>query len=143
MQMKAVSQTGYDVDHQGNSIGAHLLINRLINQAIILGLLDPRLIAQMHLEISEKKYSEKEAPGDCPWSTPLFEFDVMYFAPLPPADDQYWVFREADVLPGYPQPIREYGQGVPAHGIDTAVWWEPNGYTYFFSDDRYLTHSLV
>lgn len=55
---------------------------------------------------------------------------------LSPADDQYWVFREADVLPGYPQPLREYGQGVPAHKIDTAIWWEPNGYTYFFSGDR-------
>lgn len=53
-----------------------------------------------------------------------------------PADDQYWVFREADVLPGYPQPLREYGQGVPAHKIDTAIWWEPNGYTYLFSGDR-------
>lgn len=56
--------------------------------------------------------------------------------PSVPADDQYWVFREADVLPGYPQPLREYGQGVPAHKIDTAIWWEPNGYTYFFSGDR-------
>lgn len=40
------------------------------------------------------------------------------------------------MLPGYPQPLREYGQGVPAHKIDTAIWWEPNGYTYFFSGDR-------
>lgn len=47
------------------------------------------------------------------------------------------MFREADVLPGYPQPLHEYGQGVPAHKIDTAIWWEPNGYTYFFSGDRY------
>lgn len=52
------------------------------------------------------------------------------------ADDQFWVFREADVLPGYPQPLREYGKGVPVHKIDTAIWWEPNGYTYFFSGDR-------
>lgn len=52
------------------------------------------------------------------------------------ADDRYWVFREADVLPGYPQPLRQYGQGVPAHKIDTAIWWEPSGYTYFFSGDR-------
>ena len=56
-----------------------------------------------------------------------------------PADDRYWVFREADVLPGYPQPIHEYGQGVPTHNIDTAIWWEPNGHTYFFSGDRYIT----
>lgn len=51
--------------------------------------------------------------------------------------DKYWVFREADVLPGYPQPLEEYGQGVPAHSIDTAIWWEPTGYTYFFRGDRY------
>ncbi|XP_059191509.1 matrix metalloproteinase-15 [Centropristis striata] len=56
-------------------------------------------------------------------------------------DDRYWVFREADVLPGYPQPLYEYGQGVPAHKIDTAIWWEPNGYTYFFSGDRYWRYS--
>lgn len=56
-------------------------------------------------------------------------------------DDRYWVFREADVLPGYPQPLHEYGQGVPAHKIDTAIWWEPNGYTYFFSGDRYWRYN--
>lgn len=56
-------------------------------------------------------------------------------------DDRYWVFREADVLPGYPQPIYEYGQGVPAHSIDTAIWWEPNGYTYFFTGDRYWRYN--
>ncbi|XP_075998505.1 matrix metalloproteinase-15-like [Genypterus blacodes] len=56
-------------------------------------------------------------------------------------DDRYWVFREADVLPGYPQPLHEYGQGVPADGIDTAIWWEPNGYTYFFRGDRYWRYS--
>lgn len=41
------------------------------------------------------------------------------------------------MLPGYPQPLREYGKGVPVHKIDTAIWWEPNGYTYFFSGDRW------
>lgn len=55
------------------------------------------------------------------------------------ADDRFWVFREADVLPGYPQPIHVYGRGVPANKIDTAIWWEPNGYTYFFTGDRYIT----
>uniref|UniRef100_A0A672Y3N1 Matrix metalloproteinase-15-like n=1 Tax=Sphaeramia orbicularis TaxID=375764 RepID=A0A672Y3N1_9TELE len=56
-------------------------------------------------------------------------------------DDRYWVFREADVLPGYPQPLHEYGRGVPAHGIDTAIWWEPNGHTYFFIGDRYWRYN--
>lgn len=56
-------------------------------------------------------------------------------------DDRYWLFREADVLPGYPQPLHEYGRGVPAHGIDTAIWWEPNEYTYFFKGDRYWRYN--
>lgn len=56
-------------------------------------------------------------------------------------DDRYWVFREADVLPGYPQPLHEYARGVPVHGIDTAIWWEPSGYTYFFKDDRYWRYN--
>uniref|UniRef100_A0A3Q0R962 Matrix metallopeptidase 15 n=1 Tax=Amphilophus citrinellus TaxID=61819 RepID=A0A3Q0R962_AMPCI len=55
--------------------------------------------------------------------------------------DRYWVFREADVMPGYPQPIYHYGKGVPPHGIDTAIWWEPNEYTYFFSGDRYWRYN--
>ncbi|TDH09172.1 hypothetical protein EPR50_G00083780 [Perca flavescens] len=56
-------------------------------------------------------------------------------------DDRYWVFREADMLPGYPQPLHRYGQGVPAYKIDTAIWWEPNEYTYFFSGDRYWRYN--
>uniref|UniRef100_A0A8C6SSD2 Matrix metallopeptidase 15a n=1 Tax=Neogobius melanostomus TaxID=47308 RepID=A0A8C6SSD2_9GOBI len=56
-------------------------------------------------------------------------------------DDRYWLFREADVLPGYPQPLHEYGRGVPSHGIDTAIWWEPNEYTYFFKGDRYWRYN--
>lgn len=56
-------------------------------------------------------------------------------------DDRYWLFREADVLPGYPQPLHEYGRGVPDHGIDTAIWWEPNEYTYFFKGDRYWRYN--
>ncbi|XP_072241477.1 matrix metalloproteinase-15 [Leuresthes tenuis] len=56
-------------------------------------------------------------------------------------DDRYWVFREADVLPGYPQPLYEYGRGLPTHKIDTAIWWEPNGYSYFFTGDRYWSYN--
>lgn len=58
-------------------------------------------------------------------------------SPSVPTGDRFWVFREADVMPGYPQPLYHYGKGVPPHGIDTAIWWEPNGHTYFFSGDRY------
>ncbi|NXN07930.1 MMP14 protein, partial [Indicator maculatus] len=51
--------------------------------------------------------------------------------------DRYWLFREANLEPGYPQPLVTYGQGIPYEGIDTAVWWEPTGHTFFFRGDRY------
>uniref|UniRef100_A0A8C6WH56 Matrix metallopeptidase 15b n=1 Tax=Neogobius melanostomus TaxID=47308 RepID=A0A8C6WH56_9GOBI len=37
--------------------------------------------------------------------------------------NRYWVFREANLEPGYPQ--------------NAAIWWEPSGYTYFFQGERY------
>ncbi|XP_032402249.1 matrix metalloproteinase-15-like [Xiphophorus hellerii] len=55
--------------------------------------------------------------------------------------DRFWLFREADVLPGYPQPLHQYGRGIPVHRIDTAIWWEPNEFTYFFSGDRYWRYN--
>ncbi|XP_030628278.1 matrix metalloproteinase-15 [Chanos chanos] len=54
---------------------------------------------------------------------------------------KYWLFREADVEPGYPQELSRYGQGMPSDRIDTAVWWEPSGFTYFFRGDRYWRFS--
>lgn len=52
------------------------------------------------------------------------------------AGSQYWVFREADVEPGYPQDLFRYGQGIPTDRIDTAIWWEPAGHTYFFRGNQ-------
>lgn len=51
------------------------------------------------------------------------------------AGHKYWLFREADVEPGYPQDLFRYGQGMPDR-VDAAVWWEPSGYTYYFRGDR-------
>ncbi|XP_028665537.1 matrix metalloproteinase-15 [Erpetoichthys calabaricus] len=51
--------------------------------------------------------------------------------------NRYWLFREANLEPGYPQDLVAYGLGIPYDKIDTAIWWEPTGYTYFFSGDRY------
>ncbi|XP_043937463.1 matrix metalloproteinase-15 [Protopterus annectens] len=50
---------------------------------------------------------------------------------------QYWVFREANLEPGYPQDLVTYGHGIPYDRIDTAIWWELTGHTYFFQGDRY------
>lgn len=56
--------------------------------------------------------------------------------PTPPAGDRYWLFREANLEPGYPQPLTSYGLGIPYDRIDTAIWWEPTGHTFFFQEDR-------
>ncbi|XP_076120780.1 matrix metalloproteinase-15 [Alosa pseudoharengus] len=50
---------------------------------------------------------------------------------------RYWVFREADLEPGYPQELFHYGQGIPTDTIETAIWWEPAGHTYFFRGNQY------
>ncbi|XP_018613481.1 matrix metalloproteinase-15-like isoform X1 [Scleropages formosus] len=50
---------------------------------------------------------------------------------------KYWVFREAYLEPGYPQELIYYGQGIPYDRIETAIWWEPSGFTFFFQGDRY------
>ncbi|KAK6480105.1 matrix metalloproteinase-15-like [Huso huso] len=53
----------------------------------------------------------------------------------------FWLFREANLEPGYPQELVEYGQGIPYDKIETAIWWEPTGFTYFFNGDRYWRFS--
>ncbi|KAF5905090.1 matrix metalloproteinase-15-like [Clarias magur] len=51
--------------------------------------------------------------------------------------DRFWIFREANLEQGYPQDLVEYGRDIPYDKIETAIWWEPSGYTYFFKGDRY------
>ncbi|XP_053369058.1 matrix metalloproteinase-15 [Clarias gariepinus] len=51
--------------------------------------------------------------------------------------DRFWIFREANLEQGYPQELVEYGRDIPYDKIETAIWWEPSGYTYFFKGDRY------
>lgn len=50
--------------------------------------------------------------------------------------NRYWLFREANLEPGYPQPLSSYGTDIPYDRIDTAIWWEPTGHTFFFQADR-------
>ncbi|KAJ7985806.1 hypothetical protein DPEC_G00344290 [Dallia pectoralis] len=51
--------------------------------------------------------------------------------------DKYWLFREANLEPGYPQELTDYGRDIPYDRIETAIWWEPSGFTFFFKEDRY------
>ncbi|XP_043997991.1 matrix metalloproteinase-15 isoform X1 [Gambusia affinis] len=51
--------------------------------------------------------------------------------------NRFWLFREANLEPGYPLDLVDYGRDIPYDRIDTAIWWEPSGYTYFFQGDRY------
>uniref|UniRef100_A0A3Q3GWJ3 Matrix metallopeptidase 15b n=1 Tax=Labrus bergylta TaxID=56723 RepID=A0A3Q3GWJ3_9LABR len=50
---------------------------------------------------------------------------------------KFWIFREANLEPGYPLELIDFGQDVPYDRIDTAIWWEPSGYTYIFQGDWY------
>lgn len=59
--------------------------------------------------------------------------------PLLFTGNRYWLFREANLEPGYPLELVHYGHGIPYDRIDAAIWWEPSGYTYFFQGDRCLT----
>uniref|UniRef100_A0A452V7F4 Membrane-type matrix metalloproteinase 1 n=1 Tax=Ursus maritimus TaxID=29073 RepID=A0A452V7F4_URSMA len=51
--------------------------------------------------------------------------------------DGRFVFFKGNLEPGYPQPLTSYGLGIPYDRIDTAIWWEPTGHTFFFQEDRY------
>ena len=55
-----------------------------------------------------------------------------------PPGNQYWLFREANLEPGYPQPLTSYGLGIPYDKVDAVIWWEPTGHTFFFRGDRWV-----
>lgn len=50
--------------------------------------------------------------------------------------NKYWVFKDTTLQPGYPHDLITLGSGIPPHGIDSAIWWEDVGKTYFFKGDR-------
>ncbi|XP_015414294.1 PREDICTED: matrix metalloproteinase-15, partial [Myotis davidii] len=49
--------------------------------------------------------------------------------------DGRFVFFKGEL--GARQPLTSYGLGIPYDRIDTAIWWEPTGHTFFFQEDRY------
>lgn len=68
---------------------------------------------------------------------PLVFLSSAFFSsfPLNSSGNRFWLFREANLEPGYPLELTDYGQDIPYDRIDTAIWWEPSGYTYFFQGD--------
>lgn len=61
---------------------------------------------------------------------------LFFFSSLICAGDHFWIFREAILEPGYPLELVDYGRDIPYDKIETAIWWEPSGYTYLFKGDR-------
>ncbi|MGH0140945.1 UNVERIFIED_CONTAM: hypothetical protein FKN15_037353 [Acipenser sinensis] len=55
--------------------------------------------------------------------------------------NKFWVFKDTTIQPNYPQDLSMFGSGIPGQGIDTAVWWEDVGKTYFFKGDRYWRYN--
>lgn len=67
---------------------------------------------------------------------------------LLPTGNKYWVFKDTALQPGYPHDLVTLGSGIPPHGIDSAIWWEDVGKTYFFKGNRSVhtrrgRHSVV
>lgn len=50
------------------------------------------------------------------------------------------MFKDTVLQTGYPKDIAQFGHGMPAQSIETAVWWEDVAKTYFFKGDRWLQH---
>uniref|UniRef100_A0A3Q2QWI1 Matrix metallopeptidase 14b (membrane-inserted) n=1 Tax=Fundulus heteroclitus TaxID=8078 RepID=A0A3Q2QWI1_FUNHE len=51
--------------------------------------------------------------------------------------DRYWVFTESLLDSGYPKYISEMGSGLPKDRIDAALFYTPNGQTFFFRANKY------
>ncbi|XP_056325845.1 matrix metalloproteinase-25 [Danio aesculapii] len=58
---------------------------------------------------------------------------------------QYWVFKNTEVLPGYPRPLSDWGMitqdGRNVARVDAAFIWAHNGKTYIFSGEEFWRFS--
>ncbi|XP_014870346.1 matrix metalloproteinase-14b [Poecilia latipinna] len=51
--------------------------------------------------------------------------------------DRYWLFSESILDSGYPKYLKEMGSGLPKDRIDAALFYTPNGQTFFFRANKY------
>lgn len=60
---------------------------------------------------------------------------------------KYWVFKDTQVLSGYPKPLSDWGmrtkKGEPLDKVEAAFIWDHNGKTYVFSRGEYWRFSEV
>ncbi|KAK7919670.1 hypothetical protein WMY93_010954 [Mugilogobius chulae] len=60
---------------------------------------------------------------------------------------QYWVFKDTEVMSGYPKPLSDWGmktkKGQPVEKVEAAFIWDHNGKTYLFSGGLYWRFSEV
>lgn len=65
----------------------------------------------------------------------LLDFQCFEGLLLPLLGHRYWLFREANLETGYPLELVDFGRDIPYDRVDTAIWWEPSGFTYLFQGD--------
>uniref|UniRef100_H3CR71 Matrix metalloproteinase-14 n=1 Tax=Tetraodon nigroviridis TaxID=99883 RepID=H3CR71_TETNG len=51
--------------------------------------------------------------------------------------NQYWVFTESILDPGFPKNLKEMGSGLPKDRIDAALYYTPTGQTFYFRANKY------
>uniref|UniRef100_A0A1A8RZ49 Matrix metalloproteinase 14b (Membrane-inserted) n=1 Tax=Nothobranchius rachovii TaxID=451742 RepID=A0A1A8RZ49_9TELE len=67
----------------------------------------------------------------------MFVFKDKWFWRVRNRRDRYWVFSESILESGYPKNLKEMGTGVPKDRIDAALYYTPNGKTFFFRANKY------
>lgn len=67
---------------------------------------------------------------------------MLWFCTGLSAGNQYWVFTESILDPGFPKNLNEMGSGLPRDRIDAALYYTPTGQTFYFRGNKLVMRHL-